>query len=175
MEIEFGKAVISADNTTILFSGVSADGKPLVAGFDEFAGTVYVNENTAVVSGMAIKVYSKSIWSNENGLARKLKSAAFLNADKFPTITFETTEITASEDGGGKFDVKGKLTVRDVTREVSFSATSSIVRYQLRVTGSFQIDRTEFPMDEALDQFGKIIEVSLSVGSISREAPLSNP
>lgn len=49
-----------------------------------------------------------------------LRSGDFFNAKKYPTITFESTSITASEDDEDEFVVSGKLTVKDVTKDITF-------------------------------------------------------
>src|SRR5262249_53728428 len=46
-----------------------------------------------------------------------LKSADFLEVDKFPTITFKSTKIEITGDNEGK--VTGDLTVHGVTRPVT--------------------------------------------------------
>ncbi|HEX7664819.1 MAG TPA: YceI family protein, partial [Polyangiaceae bacterium] len=45
-----------------------------------------------------------------------LKSADFLETDKFPTITFKSKSV---KKDGKKLDVKGDLTIHGVTKEVS--------------------------------------------------------
>jgi len=46
-----------------------------------------------------------------------LKSADFFDAEQFPAITFESTSITKS---GDSFNVTGNLTIKGVTKEVTF-------------------------------------------------------
>ena len=46
-----------------------------------------------------------------------IKSADFFDADQFPVITFESTSITKA---GDSFDVTGNLTIKDITKEVTF-------------------------------------------------------
>ncbi|MBS1977991.1 MAG: YceI family protein [Bacteroidetes bacterium] len=48
-----------------------------------------------------------------------LKSDDFFNAEKFPDVTFKGTLAKA----GGKYQLKGKLTLRDVTKDVAFDVT----------------------------------------------------
>ena len=58
-----------------------------------------------------------SITTRSEDRDNHLKSADFFDADQFPAITFESTSITKSGDG---FDVTGNLTIKDVTKEVTF-------------------------------------------------------
>lgn len=49
-----------------------------------------------------------------------LKNDDFFNVKKYPTIRFESTRITASDDDDDEFLVNGKLTIKDVTKDISF-------------------------------------------------------
>lgn len=51
-----------------------------------------------------------------------LKSADFFEVTKFPTMTFESTSITAA--GNGKYKMAGNLTMKGVTKPVTFDLES---------------------------------------------------
>ena len=50
-----------------------------------------------------------------------LKSDDFFNAQKFPTMKFESTSFTPV--GNNKYKLSGNLTIRDVTKPVTFDVT----------------------------------------------------
>ena len=50
-----------------------------------------------------------------------LKSDDFFNAEKFPTIKFESTSMQLVS--GNKYKLNGNLTIRDVTKPVTFDVT----------------------------------------------------
>lgn len=50
-----------------------------------------------------------------------LKSDDFFNAEKFPTMKFESTSMQFL--GGNKYKLNGNLTIRDITKPVSFDVT----------------------------------------------------
>ncbi|MGA7437542.1 MAG: YceI family protein [Luteibacter sp.] len=54
-------------------------------------------------------------------LDEHLKSADFLDAAKYPTVTFKSTKVTAA--GKGKLKVTGDLTVHGVTKPVTLDVT----------------------------------------------------
>ncbi|HWQ27752.1 MAG TPA: YceI family protein [Dehalococcoidia bacterium] len=59
--------------------------------------------------------------SIDTGDARRdehLRSADFLDAQRYPTLVFRSTRIAA--ETGGRYRVDGHLTIRDETRPVSF-------------------------------------------------------
>jgi len=57
---------------------------------------------------------------NENR-DKHLKGDDFFNAEKFPTMTFVSTAFTPL--GSNKYKLDGNLTIRDVTKPVSFDVT----------------------------------------------------
>ena len=50
-----------------------------------------------------------------------LKTDDFFNAEKFPVITFKSTSF--EKVGDNKYKITGDLTIRDVTKKVTFNAT----------------------------------------------------
>lgn len=50
-----------------------------------------------------------------------LKSDDFFNAEKFPEIKFKSSSF--EKVGGNKYKITGDLTIRDVTKKVTFDAT----------------------------------------------------
>ncbi|MGI9652869.1 YceI family protein [Chryseobacterium sp. RLHN22] len=50
-----------------------------------------------------------------------LKSADFFNAEKFPEIRFQSGAFT--KEKGNNYTLKGKLTIKDVTKEISIPVT----------------------------------------------------
>ena len=68
-----------------------------------------------------------------------------LEPDKYPEITFRSTEVTA-EPRGGVFRVKlvGDQTLRGVTRRVSIPADVTLEGDALRAQGEFNIKRSDF-------------------------------
>lgn len=52
---------------------------------------------------------------------KHLKSDDFFNAEKFPTMTFKSTSF--KKVSGNKYELQGDLTIRDITKKVSFDVT----------------------------------------------------
>jgi polyisoprenoid-binding protein YceI len=68
-----------------------------------------------------------------------------LEPDKYPEITFKSTDVSA-EPRGGVFKVKlgGDLTLRGVTRRVSIPAEVTLEGSDLRARGEFTVKRSDF-------------------------------
>lgn len=86
--------------------------------FNSFTGTVNLNADNPGVEGT---VDVASIDTRENDRDEHLRSADFFDAANFPQMRFRSTRIESA--GNGKFNVTGDLTIKDVTRPVTFAVT----------------------------------------------------
>jgi len=111
------------------------------------SGTLNANGKSLVGGSFVMDMKSMSNTdldaSNGQKLLGHLKSDDFFSTEKNPTSKFEITNITAL--GADKVTIKGKLTIKGITNEISFPAT---VKQQgsfiVAVANSVQIDRTKF-------------------------------
>ena len=62
-----------------------------------------------------------SINTDNDNRDKHLKSDDFFNAEKFPTMKFESTSFTPL--GNNKYKLVGNLTIRDITKPVTFDVT----------------------------------------------------
>ena len=68
-----------------------------------------------------------------------------LEPDKYPEITFRSTEVTAEARGGViRVTLGGDLTLRGVTRRVRIPAEVTLEGDSLRARGEFDIRRGDF-------------------------------
>jgi len=75
-------------------------------------------------------------------LVGHLKGEDFFAVEKFPTANLLITSVTPS--GTNTYDLKGKLTIKGVTNEVSFPATVSIDKNKLSAKAQLTVDRTKY-------------------------------
>jgi polyisoprenoid-binding protein YceI len=79
--------------------------------------------------------------SNEK-LVSTLKSENFFYTEKFPKASFVIS--SAKKTTGNQYDVKGKLTIKGITNDVSFPATVAVSGKKLSATAKITIDRTKY-------------------------------
>lgn len=128
-------------------------------------GEIFVKDGTGVSGGrLVFDINSLVITDADTTGTTKLKghllSADFLDAEKFPTATFE---ITAVEDyvadstnalvlEGATNIIKGNLTLKDVTKNVSFPAIINVTPTSVSAKANFNIDRTQWNLTYGNDK-----------------------
>ncbi|HWJ40034.1 MAG TPA: YceI family protein [Candidatus Limnocylindrales bacterium] len=91
--------------------------------FQKTSGTVDVNGKDPTSAKIDATIDATSINTRVDKRDAHLKSPAFLDVDKFPTITFKSTKVEA--DGTGKWKVTGDLTLHGVTKPVVLDVEST--------------------------------------------------
>lgn len=90
-------------------------------------------------------------------LVGHLKSDDFFSVDKFPQAVFSATTFKANPagTGGNNYLVSGKLTIKGITREISFPAKVEIKNGLLKANGKAKIDRTQYDIKYGSGSFFK--------------------
>jgi polyisoprenoid-binding protein YceI len=87
--------------------------------FDKFEGSIVTGEKPEQ-SSVTVTVDAASINTNNEQRDAHIKSADFFEADKYPSWTFTSTAVR--EISGERFLLDGDLTIKGVTRPVTFQA-----------------------------------------------------
>jgi polyisoprenoid-binding protein YceI len=85
-------------------------------GFSGVQGAVVYDPENRAASSVDVVIEANRINTLEAARDTHLKSADFLEVEKYPTITFKSTSITP--DGDGELRLKGDLTIHGVTKPV---------------------------------------------------------
>jgi polyisoprenoid-binding protein YceI len=138
--------------------------------FADFEGAVTGNPESPAGATVTVTIKTASIDTRTDQRDGHLRSADFLDAEKFPTIAFRSTKISGTKD---KFTLTGDLTIRDVTRPVTLDVTFEGqgadpwggTRAGFNATG--KIDRREFGLtwNQALEAGGVLVsnEIKLHI------------
>jgi polyisoprenoid-binding protein YceI len=88
--------------------------------FTSITGTIVVPEDTGLPTSVDVTIDAASIDTHEPQRDAHLKSADFLEAETYATITFKSTGVDGTGDA---FKVRGDLTIHGVTRPVVLDTT----------------------------------------------------
>lgn len=109
-------------------------------------GSLQVKEGALVGGSFTLDMVSIAVTDLEAGKGKEkleghLKTGDFFEVEKYPSGKFEITEAKKGE--GAAYDITGNLTLKDVTKSVTFKADVTIADGKVTATApQFTIDRT---------------------------------
>ncbi|MDX1586092.1 MAG: YceI family protein, partial [Balneolaceae bacterium] len=123
---------------------------PVNGKFHDYNADINFDPNDLEGSNVDVEVMVSSIDTDNEKRDGHLMSDDFFNAEKFPKITFASDKITS--EGDNKFLAHGKLTIKDVTRDVQLPFTllgvnDHPMKENTTVAGikiDYSIDRTDY-------------------------------
>lgn len=86
--------------------------------FRDFTGTAMYNAKDVSKSSVEFTAQMTSVDTGVEGRDKHLRTADFFEVEKFPTMTFKSTKV---EKKGNQLMVSGDLTMKGVTKQVSFA------------------------------------------------------
>jgi polyisoprenoid-binding protein YceI len=171
-----GEYVLEPSHTQVGFLARHLMVSKVRGNFEKFEGKITVGE-TLAVSGVEVTIDVASLNSRDEKRDTHLRSAEFFDVEKYPTMTFGSTAVTAA--AGGHFAVTGDLTVRDQTHPVTLDVeylgaektpwgTAVAV-----VSGSAEIDREQWGLtwNVALESGGVLVSKKIQLEIAAEMVP----
>jgi polyisoprenoid-binding protein YceI len=143
--------------------------------FRDFTGNVLYDQAHPERSHVNFTVQVASIDARSHNRERALLSDDFFDAQRFPTMTFTSTSVSAQPDH--TLQVAGDITIRGVTKHITVPVRYLGLNHLNNESNqtfagfetTFTIDRTEFGVNGARWQGGKLllskeVTVHLTIG-----------
>lgn len=129
----FAEKITGKHNGTINFSSGNITNNHGI-----LATTLEIDMNSIVCTDLSGEYKTK--------LENHLKSDDFFSSAKYPKAKFVSTSITAMKEPKNGFThiVKGNLTIKEKTNEISFDATIHMEENKIVCTGTAVVDRSKF-------------------------------
>ncbi len=132
--------------------------------FNKLEGSGSFDEKTKTLKDLKANIQVSSIDTNEADRDKHLKGPDFFNAEKFPTITAEIK--SASFAKADEANLKLKLKIRDVTKDVDFAAKflGTVIdpwgNKRIAFEGKGKINRKDFGVswNKTLDKGGVMVD-----------------
>jgi len=143
---------------------VSWQGKrPLIQGYMD-SGTIAITDGAVAVAGNTITANAtfdmNTITATATGMGRgadmltnHLKSADFFEVERYPTATLTITDAQESGKGTNVYTATGTLTIKDITRDITFPVAVYDESNALRVVVTIPLDRTQWNIRYGSDKF----------------------
>lgn len=130
--------------------------------FKDYTGTLIYDAKDLGQSKVKVSINVDSINTDNNDRDNHLRGADFFDTQKFPTATFESSKIVKKGNG---FEALGKLTIRNVTKEVRipFSLNGPVKdpwgNTRIGIEGGLTINRQDYGVSwsKALDNGGLVV------------------
>lgn len=173
-------AKLSPQNSKVVFVGTHEGPKPdpRIGGFEKFSGNLVINSDGESIKSLMLEFETGSIFTKlGNKLTNHLKSDDFLNVKKYPQAKFVSTEIGATREDG-TFEINGEFTLMGKTKEITLPARMKSTDEGVLLQSQFQIDRTDFGMNNMTAKVSKAVSIKLSVGEktvVGKEQPKKTP
>lgn len=112
-----GAYTVDPVHTNVTFIARHLVASKVRGSFTDFAGTITIGD-TVESTSVEGTVQAASVTTNNEMRDNHLRSADFLEHEKFPTLTLKSTKVTST--GRDRFEVVTDLTVHGVTKSVTF-------------------------------------------------------
>jgi polyisoprenoid-binding protein YceI len=140
--------------------------------FTGINGAIELNEAEYTKSKLKVSIDAATINTRDPQRDAHLKSADFFDVEKFPALTFQSTDIEQISDDS--FAVTGDLTIHGVTKSVTFDAEEVSVpskdpwgNLRIGLTAQTKINRKDFALtwNATLETGGFLVgeEVTITV------------
>lgn len=140
-----GEAVpVNGENSKVEFVGSKVTGKH-DGGFKTFTGNIDLVNGKPEESQVSIDIEMNSVFTDADGLTKHLQDGDFFDVAKFPKSSFISTKIVPdAAKGAGNYTVTGDLTMRGVTKSITFPSKITVDADKVGVESEFVINRKDF-------------------------------
>ncbi len=162
-------------HTQVLFSWTHLGYSHPSGQFDRVEGTLEYDPEQPQRSSVRVRIPVASLHTHVPALDKELLGAGFLDAAKYPTITFASRKVTFA--GKNRFEVEGELQVHGVTRPVTLHVTLNksgsypmIDAPALGFGATTSFNRSAFGVGRGVPMVGDVLQVTITTEAIESHA-----
>jgi polyisoprenoid-binding protein YceI len=144
----------SAVSFKIKNAGIGVDGI-----FKTFEANIDYNESVKAPSSIKATVKVESVDTGIEGRDKHLRKDDFFDVEKYPVMTFQSTQIL--KNSNGSFIAEGKLTIKDVTKDIKipFTYTNGVFE------GTITLNRLDYGVGGSSITMSNDVQVFLKVAA----------
>jgi polyisoprenoid-binding protein YceI len=159
---------LDPSHSTIEFSAKHMMFTTVKGRFADVDATIVANDDSPEGASLEVTMQTASIDTRSEMRDNHLRSADFLDAEKFPTITFKSAAIAGRKES---FSITGDLTIHGVTRQVTLDVAyegAGIDPWggqRMGFSASGKIDRRDFGLtwNQALEAGGVLVSNDIRI------------
>ena len=126
-------------------------------------GTIKFDPQNLSSSSFNVSVDVNTVNTDVDSRDSHLKKEEYFNVEKYPAISFTSTNMSMEQ---GKYKVTGNLTIKGVTKTISFPFTVEKQDNGLIMNGEFSIDRKDFGVGGSSAVLSNTVNVDLKVYAV---------
>lgn len=144
----------------------------LTGRFNTFSGDFSYDPKNVAASKINVTIDTTSVDSNHAERDKHLRSADFLNVEKFPKATFVSKKITDID--GDEFDIVGDLTLNGVTKSITIEVDKigegkdPWGGYRAGFEGEVEIALKDFNITKDLGPASQVVKLELHVEGVKK-------
>ena len=132
--------------------------------FKEVKGEIKFLPDNLAVSKFNVTVDASSVDTDNQMRDKNLVTDEYFDAAKFPLIRLVSIKIDkTNKTTDGFYYFNGSLTIKGITKNISFPFQAKKINNDYLFTGNFEIDRTDFGVGEKNIVLSNKVDVTLSV------------
>lgn len=155
------KWTVQPKESKLTFVGIQ-EGAEFTGVFERFTADIQFDPQDLASSRFDVKIETASASTRSDDRDETLKSDDFFAVKQYPTAHYVADHFTAK--GGNKFSATGKLTIRNVTRDVPLEFTFESKNGSAWLKGGAQLKRLDFGVGQGdwkdTEQVGNEVKVS---------------
>jgi len=151
---------LDPSHTTVEFSAKHLMISTVKGRITDIEGTIHVDENDLKNSSVEATLKAASLDTRTDQRDQHLRSADFLDIEKYPEIRFRSTRIQGDQQS---LKLTGDLTIRDITRPITLD-----VEFEGRTRDPWGGERVGFSANGKIDRrdFGLTWNLALEAGGV---------
>jgi polyisoprenoid-binding protein YceI len=138
-----GQSFVPVDSGSIVKFRIKNFGFDVDGSFSGLKGTINFDRGNLAGGSFGVSVDANSINTGNEMRDNHLKEQRYFDVKNFPRIHLVSTRLTrASKDG--TFFISAKLTIKDITKDISFPFTAKASGDGFFFNGEFKMNRKDF-------------------------------
>ena len=172
-QIRAGSYTVDPDHTQVGWRVSHMGFSNYAGGFSNVSGTLDLQPKNPAASKLSIRIPVASVTTTSDKLTGELKGEQWLDAGKFPDMTFVSTKV--APEGKDRAKIAGDLTLHGVTKPVTLDVTlvgagtnplSKKVTVGFEATGTLK--RSEFGVKTYVPLIGDDLHLTIA-GAFERQ------
>lgn len=156
------QSYIPSDNGSNVKFKIKNLGVNITGSFSGLAGKIQFDPANLASSSFEATIEVSSINTGIDMRDNHLRQEEYFDAKNYPTIKFVSTKVTPSNKSGILY-IFGRLTIKNITREISFPFKTTAQEGGYVFSGEFKINRRDFKVGGSSITLGDNLTVLLSV------------